>query len=260
MRRILVDYARNCHYEKRRATRSVRPWTEQTVAAERVESLVRLITVGSQRFSCLHVKWYNAVAASLASRGEDSLAASQNQITQLLLAWSDGDKTALDQLIPMVHKELHRRAHNYMRRERRDHTLQTSALVNEAYLRLVDYNAMRWQDRAHFFAVAATAMRRILVDYARSRHYEKRGGDALKVSLDEAAAVAVEETVEIVSLDQALTNLSERDPRKSKIVEMRYFGGLSIDETAEVMGLSPATVKREWSTARLWLHKELTSR
>ena len=184
-------------------------------------------------------------------------ALSQRQVTQLLLDWSGGDNDALNRLMPLVYQELKRMARYYMRRERPDHTLQTSALVNEAYIRLVDYKKMRWQDRAHFFAVAAQAMRRILVEHARGRTRAKRGGDARKVSLDEAATLADEKAADIVALDLALNSLAEFDPRKSQIVELRYFGGLNIEETAEVIGVSPATVKREWNTARIWLHREI---
>ena len=182
---------------------------------------------------------------------------SQRQISQLLIDWSDGDKTALDKLIPLVYQELKRLARYHMRRERANHTLQTSALVNEAYVRLVDYKKMRWQDRSHFFAVAAQAMRRILVDYARNRSRAKRGGETRQVSLDEAATLAGDKAGELVALDAALMKLAEFDPRKSQIVELRYFGGLSIEETAEVVGVSPVTVKREWSTAKIWLHREV---
>jgi RNA polymerase sigma factor (TIGR02999 family) len=183
----------------------------------------------------------------------------QSQVTQLLLDWSDGDKAALDKLMPLVYQELRRLARYYMRRERAGHTLQTTALVNEAYLRLVDYKRMRWQDRAHFLAVAAQAMRRILIEHARSRQSARRGGaEARKVSLDEAAVLADEQAAEMIALDDALTSLAALDPRKGRVVELRYFGGLEIEETAEVLGISPATVKREWSTARLWLHREIS--
>ena len=186
-------------------------------------------------------------------------ALSQRQVTQLLLDWSAGDNEALNKLMPLVYQELKRMARYYMRRERAGHTLQTSALVNEAYIRLVDYKKMRWQDRAHFLAVAAQAMRRILVEHARGRTRAKRGGDARKVSLDEAATLADEKAADIVALDLALNSLAEFDPRKSQIVELRYFGGLNIEETAEVLGVSPATVKREWTTAKIWLHREVNS-
>jgi len=184
-------------------------------------------------------------------------AISQRQVTQLLLDWSDGDHEALNKLIPIVYQKLKRMARYYMRRERPDHTLQTSALVNEAYIRLVDYKKMRFQDRAHFLAVAAQAMRRILVEHARGHTRAKRGGDARKVSLDEAATLADEKASDMAALDVALNNLAEFDPRKSQIVELKYFGGLNIEETAEVIGVSPATVKREWNTARIWLHREI---
>ena len=182
---------------------------------------------------------------------------SPGKVSQLLVEWSAGDKAALDKLIPLVYDELHRMAHRYMRGERPGHSLQTSAVINEAYLRLVDYTKMRWQNRAHFFAVAAQLMRRILVDHARSLHYAKRGPGAVKVPLDEAV-VSQEPATDMVALDDALINLATLDPRKSQIVELRYFGGLSIEETAEVLGLSPTTVKREWRGAKAWLHRAIT--
>lgn len=195
---------------------------------------------------------------ALSQPGVEMTTLSQQQVTQLLLDWSDGDQQALNQLIPLVYQELKRLARHYMRRERAGHTLQTSALVNEAYIHLVDYKKMRFQDRAHFFAVAAQAMRRVLVDHARSRDSEKRGGaEARKVSLDEAATLADERAAEMIALDDALTSLAELDPRKSRIVELRYFGGLEIEETAHVVKVSSATVKREWNAARLWLHREI---
>jgi RNA polymerase sigma factor (TIGR02999 family) len=182
---------------------------------------------------------------------------SQRQVTQLLLDWREGDQEALNRLIPLVHQELKRLARHYMRRERAGHTLQTSALVNEAYIQLVDYKRVQWKDRAHFLAVAAQVMRRILIDYARNRQSLKRGAEARKVSLDEAATLADERAAEMIALDEALTSLAELDPRKSQIVELRYFGGLEIEETAHVINVSPATVKREWAAARLWLHREI---
>lgn len=178
---------------------------------------------------------------------------SPRSITELLIEWRDGDETALDKLMPLVYEELRRLARYYMRRERPGHTLQSAALVNEAYLRLVDHKGMRWQNRAHFFAVAAQAMRRILVDYARSHQYLKRGGGNEIVGLDEAAAVVQKQAADIVALDDALTDLAALDPRKSQIVEMRYFGGMTVEETAEVLGLAPVTVMRDWSTAKAWL-------
>jgi RNA polymerase sigma-70 factor (ECF subfamily) len=182
---------------------------------------------------------------------------SQIEVTQLLLDWGNGDKAALDKLVPVVYQELRRLAGYYMRRERPGHTLQTSALVNEAYMRLVDYKQMRWQSRAHFFAVAAQAMRRILVEHARKRHFAKRGGGAVQVSFDEAATVSAKQAADLIALDDALTSLEAIDPRKSRIVELRYIGGLNIEETAEVLDISPATVQREWRAAKAWLYREI---
>lgn len=179
------------------------------------------------------------------------------EVTQLLVAWGDGDQAARDQLMPLVYEELHRLAHRYMGRERVGHTLQTSALVNEAYLRLIDQSRVHWQNRAHFFGIAAQMMRRILVDYARSRGLAKRGGDARQVSLDEAATVSEERAANVVALDDALNGLAEFDLRKSQIVELRYFGGLSIDETAEVLAVSPGTVMRDWTMAKAWLRRAM---
>src|SRR5688572_3809032 len=170
---------------------------------------------------------------------------SRHNVTQLLIAWSDGNQAALDELVPLVHEELHRLAHRYMGRERTDHTLQTTALVNEAYLRMVDQKGVHWQNRAHFFAISAQVMRHILVDHARSRHQAKRGGDARRVSIDEAALVSPERGSDMVALDEALSELAAIDPRKSKVVELRFFGGLSIEETAEVLKVSPNTVMRD---------------
>jgi RNA polymerase sigma-70 factor (ECF subfamily) len=172
--------------------------------------------------------------------------------------WRDGDRAALERLLPLVYGELHRMAAHYMHGERRGHTLQTSALVNEAYLRLADYRQMRWQDRAHFFAVAAQAMRRILVDHARRRGNQKRGGDVRKVSLDEALIVSDDRAAEVVALDDALARLAEIAPRKSQLVELRFFGGLGIEETAEVLQVSPGTVMRDWTLAKAWLRREMT--
>ena len=176
-------------------------------------------------------------------------------LTQLLIEWRNGDKAALDQLMPLVHEELRRLARHYMGRERRDHTLQTSALINEAYLRLVDQRDTPWQNRAHFFAVAAQVMRHILIDHARSHQYEKRGGGAQRVSFDEGVAFTDQRASEIVALDDALTSLATVDPRKSRIVELRFFGGLNIEETSEVMNLSPTTIQREWRAAKAWLRR-----
>jgi RNA polymerase sigma factor (TIGR02999 family) len=185
-------------------------------------------------------------------------APSSKQITQLLVAWGDGDQSALEELTPLVYEELRRLAHHYMGRERPGHTLQTTALVNEAYIRLIDWKNVHWQNRAHFFAVSAQLMRRILVDFARSRGYAKRGGGALAVTLDEATLLSSEKGTDIVALDEALLSLTELDARQSQVVELRFFGGLSIEETAEVLKVSPGTVRRDWSLARAWLHRELT--
>ena len=181
---------------------------------------------------------------------------SGTDVSVLLRAWSGGDQTALERLTPIVYRELHRLAGRYMRRERPGHSLQTTALVNEAYMRLVGYTRMRWQDRAHFFAVAAQVMRRILVEHAR-RHNLKRGGDVPHVALDEAALVGADADVDLVALDDAMTALARVDPRKMQVVEMRFFGGLSVEETAEVLGISPVTVKRDWRMAKAWLYREL---
>lgn len=182
---------------------------------------------------------------------------SKQEITQLLVAWSHGDRAALEELAPLVHDELHRIARRYMAREGPGHVLQTSALVNEAYMRLIDWEDARWENRAHFFGVSAHLMRRILVDFARSRHYAKRGGEAVQVSLGEATAVSPERTADLVALDDALSALAELDARQSRVVELRFFGGLSHEETAEVLGVSVGTVRRDWSLARAWLYSEL---
>jgi RNA polymerase sigma factor (TIGR02999 family) len=186
------------------------------------------------------------------------MAASPHEVTQLLVEWRNGDAAAFDKLLPLVYDELRRIASRYMKRERAGHTLQTTALVNEAYLRLVNQQGIDWQDRAHFFAVAAQVMRRLLVDHARTNHYAKRGGNAVQVTLDEGAIVAESQNVEILALDEALTRLATVDERKVKIVELRYFGGLSAEETAAVLELSEITVKREWLKAKAWLFRELT--
>ena len=179
-----------------------------------------------------------------------------NEISTLLRAWSKGDQSAVERLTAIVYEELRRLAHYYMQRERPGHTLQTTALVNEAYIRLVDYKRMQWQDRAHFFAVAAQVMRRILVDHARS-HNIKRGGGVPHVVLDDVAVVSGDRTGDLVALDDAMNALARLDPRKVQIIEMRFFGGLSVEETAEVLKVSPATVRRDWSIAKFWLYREL---
>jgi RNA polymerase sigma factor (TIGR02999 family) len=184
---------------------------------------------------------------------------SQQRVTDLLAQWSHGDDAALAELTPLVYDELRRVAHHYLSGERRDHTLQTTALVNEVYLRLADQTNPRWQNRAHFFAVAARAMRQILVSYARSQQAQKRGGGAFKVDLDEVALVSQEESKEIVDLHEALEQLSALDARKAQIVELKYFGGLNYDEIAEVLKISRITVRRDWEFAKVWLYTELRS-
>ena len=188
------------------------------------------------------------------------MTASLKDVTQLLVHWGKGDKQALDRLMPLVYDELHRMASRYLRRERQGHTLQTTALINEAYLRIVDQDRVNWQNRAHFFGVAAQMMRRILVDHARSHLYAKRGGGAQKLTLDEAIATPQERDLDLVALDDALTTLAEIDPQQSRIIELRFFGGLTIEETAEVLNISPATVKRDWNMAKAWLYGEISNR
>src|SRR5215813_8880436 len=184
---------------------------------------------------------------------------SQQRVTELLEQWSHGDDAALAELTPLVYEELRRLAHNYMGGQRPNHTLQTTALVNEVYLRLADQTNPRWQNRAHFFAVAARAMRQILVSYARSQQAQKRGGGSFKVDLDEVALVSPEQSKEIVELHEALERLSALDSRKAQIVELKYFGGLNYDEIAEVLKISRITVRRDWEFAKVWLYTELRS-
>ena len=182
-----------------------------------------------------------------------------SEITQMLREWSDGKPEALENLLPIVYDELHRQAARYLRKERPGHTLQTTALIHEAYLKLIDRRDVNWQSRTHFFAVAAQAMRRILVDHARAKHREKRGGDNIKLSLEEATLVAAKEKgVDLIALDEALNKLAERDKQQASVVELRYFSGLSLEETAEALHVSRATVARDWEAARAWLHRELT--
>jgi RNA polymerase sigma-70 factor, ECF subfamily len=185
-------------------------------------------------------------------------ARSPHEITQLLAEWSDGNQTALDKLYPLVYDELHRMANRYMKRERRDHTLQTTALINEAYVRLVEQKNVHWENRAHFFAISAQIMRRILIDHARRHAYAKRGGGAQKVSLDETAIVASDPASDMLLLDEALTRLAEMDPRRGQVVELRYFGGLNNEEIAGVLKISENTVTRDWNMARAWLYQELS--
>ena len=180
-----------------------------------------------------------------------------NQITVLLEQWGRGDQQALEQLTPLVYSELHRLASQYLRRERLDHTLQSTALVNEAYLKLAGQHSMRWQNRAHFFGIAAQLIRRILVDYARSRYAEKRGSSAPKLSLEEITEAPPVRDLDLIALDDALEDLAKIDARQSRVVELRFFAGLSVEETAEILQLSPATVKREWTAAKAWLFRQL---
>jgi RNA polymerase sigma-70 factor (ECF subfamily) len=183
--------------------------------------------------------------------------AARADVTQLLQQWSNGQEQALDRLVPQIHDELRRLAASYLRKERPDHTLQPTALVNEAFLKLVDQRAARWQNRAHFFGIAAQAMRRILVDHARGHAASKRGGALRKVPLDDAIAAGPPVDVDLLALDEALTRLAAMDPQQSRIVELRFFGGLTMEETAEVMHISPATIGREWRMAKAWLSAEL---
>jgi RNA polymerase sigma factor (TIGR02999 family) len=182
-----------------------------------------------------------------------------NQVTKLLKQWSDGDETALEELMPLVYDELHRLAHRHIKQERPGHILQTSALINEAYLRLVDQPLIRWENRAHFFGIAARLMRRILVDDARKRNSAKRGGAVIQVPLDEVSSLAHEQAANVVALDDALQTLEKIDARQGEIVELRFFGGLSIEETADVLKVSPGTVMRDWTFARAWLRNEMRS-
>ena len=186
------------------------------------------------------------------------MALAPHDVTQLLKDWSGGDQAAADKLMPLVYEELRHLAHQYMRREKPGHTLQTSALVNEAYVRLVKQSEIQWESRAHFFGIAACLMRRILVDQARRRNFVKRGGGTIRVSLNEGNAIAQEQSASVMALDDALKTLEQIDPRKSRIVELRFFGGMSIEETAEALKVSPGTVMREWTFVRAWLRKEMS--
>ncbi len=182
-----------------------------------------------------------------------------SQITNLLIDWSNGDQAALEKLVPMVERELHRLAHNYMRRENPNHTLQTTALMNEAYLKLVDQKKTHWQNRAHFFGIAAQIMRRILLNYARDQHRKKRGGKAVQISLSDVSVVYLERAAELIALDEALERLFKFDERKGRVVELKYFGGLEVEEIAEVLKISPITVSRDWKFAKAWLFREIAS-
>jgi RNA polymerase sigma factor (TIGR02999 family) len=183
---------------------------------------------------------------------------SPSNVTQMLHDWSDGDREALDKLIPIVYTELRRQAARYLRRERSGHTLQTTALIHEAYLRLIDQKDVRWQNRAHFFAISAQLMRRILVDHARSRQAAKRGGSDIKLPLEETMIASEGSEVDLVALDEALERLAAIDPQQGRVVELRFFSGLSVEETAEVLGVSTRTVKRDWNVAKAWLRREIS--
>ena len=196
---------------------------------------------------------YNALPESAFKMPE-----TQPNVTKLLLGWGNGDKEALDQLVPIVYDELRRQAARYLRRERVGHTLQTTALINEAYIRLVDQKRVQWQNRAHFFGIAAQLMRRILVDHARTKKRAKRGGSDVRVSLAESALTVKGPDLDVVALDEALDRLARVDKQQAKVVELRFFSGLTVEETAEVLQISPATVKREWSMAKAWLHREIS--
>ena len=183
---------------------------------------------------------------------------SHSDATELLLAWSNGDQSAFERLVPLVYQELRVLAQRYMRHERPDHTLQATALVNEAYVRLIDVNRIQWQNRSHFLAVAAQTMRRILVEFARHRHRQKRGGDVMRVTIDNVEDIAQEKGADVVALSDALSALATFDQRMSQVVELRFFGGLSVQETADVLSVSPETVMRDWKTAKAWLLRELS--
>jgi RNA polymerase sigma factor (TIGR02999 family) len=183
---------------------------------------------------------------------------SPHEVTLMLQAWAEGDQGALEKLTPLVEAELRRLAHHYLAQERQGHTLQTTALINEAWLRLIDWKQVSWQNRAHFFGVSARLMRYILVGFARARKQQKRGGGIQEVSLDEAAVISADRSSDLVALDDALQTLARYDPRKCQIVELRFFGGLSVEEAAEVMNLAPITIMREWNKAKAWLYQELS--
>lgn len=181
------------------------------------------------------------------------------EITRMLRGWSGGSREAFDELLPLIYDQLHKQAARYLRRERNDHTLQPTDLINEAYLKLIDQREVNWQNRAHFFAIAGQAMRRILVDHARTKHRDKRGGDEEKLPLEEAmTVVADEKNIDLIALDEALTRLEKNDQQQARIVELRYFSGLSLEDTAEALNISRATAARNWAMAKAWLHRELT--
>ncbi len=203
---------------------------------------------------------YTIATWQFAVHWRNAMASSPENITQLLIDWSDGDEAALEKLMPLVYNDLHQIARRYMARQNAGHTLQTTALIHEAFIKMVGQSEKQYQNRSHFFAVAAQAMRHILVNYALARQTDKRGGKGQQVSLDEALVVSKQPDEELVALDDALNELARIDPRKSKVVVLRYFGGLSVDETAEVLKVSPVTVMRDWSMAKSWLHRELSNK
>jgi RNA polymerase sigma factor (TIGR02999 family) len=182
-----------------------------------------------------------------------------HEITGILHQWNSGSRDALDKLLPFIYDELHRQAANYLRRERPDHTLQTTALINEAYLKLIDQREVNWENRTHFFAIAAQSMRRILVDYAKAKHRAKRGGGDIQITLDESTlATPDEKSIDLIALDEALNHLAAKDEQQARVVELRYFSGLNLEETAKVLGISRTTAARDWAMAKAWLHRELT--
>jgi RNA polymerase sigma factor (TIGR02999 family) len=182
----------------------------------------------------------------------------ENEVSQLLAAWNDGDRAALEDILPFIISELRKLAHAHMRKEDAGHTLQTTALINEAYLKLIEQKSVKWQNRSHFFAIASTAMRRILLDHAKERMRKKRGGGAVHLDLEEAALMSEEKSAELIALDDALNRLAEVDPFKSQVVEMRHFGGMTVEETAEALGIAPITVIRHWNLAKAWLRREIS--
>jgi RNA polymerase sigma factor (TIGR02999 family) len=200
-----------------------------------------------------------AFGSGIASMSETAYRS--HDISLLLQAWSDGDREAMDELLPLVYDELHRQAHRFLRRERQNHTLQTTALIHEAYLNLIDQKCVSWQNREHFFAISANLMRRILVNYANARHRKKRGGSAENLELDDSILIATKrKDFDLLALDEALTRLAAMDKQQAEIVELRYFSGLTIEETASVLGISPATIKRDWKLTRAWLYRELSGK
>ena len=219
----------------------------------------RLKKTSARKIDLLLASAYSRERIRIDALKHMSQSVSPRDITQMLKEWSDGKDAILDQLLPLVYAELRRQAERHLRRERQDHTLQTTALINEAYLKLVDQRNVKWESRTHFFAIASQAMRRVLVDYARARKRAKRGGDDMRLSLAAAEQIASnQKPVDLIALDEALTRLTVIDEQHSRVVELRYFSGLSLEETATILNISRATAAREWNMARAWLHRELT--